>query len=137
MDEVVLAVLQHGGLVVEPSERAHAFALWLRVLVRVLDLLVALLHVTRADGLDLLVQRPAEHVLDVLDVESRALASMTLRRVALALGAREAVHEVLIQLMAIRVRLLVAVALVVKVLLELLVRQVEARAVRHVHLEAP
>ena len=82
-------------------------------------------------------QRSAQHVLDVLDVESSALASVALRGVTLALGARETVHEVLVQLVAVRIRLLVAVTLVVEVLLELLVRQVETGTVRHVHLEAP
>ena len=45
LDEVILAVLQHGSLIVEPAECAHALALGLRVLVRILDLLISLLHV--------------------------------------------------------------------------------------------
>ena len=82
-------------------------------------------------------QWPTQHVLDVLDVESGALSAVTLRGVTLALGACETVHEVLVQLVTVRIRLLVAGALVVEVLLELFVRQVETGPVRHVHLEAP
>ena len=46
-------------------------------------------------------QWPTQYVLDILDIESSALSTVTLRGVALALGACETVHKVLVQLVTV------------------------------------
>jgi hypothetical protein len=69
LNEVVLTVLDD-DLVVEASKARHSLALWLCVFVSVLHLFLSLLHVRRAVGLYLLLQRTAQHILRVLDVEA-------------------------------------------------------------------
>lgn len=121
LDEVILAVLEY-CLVVEPSDASNALALRLSVLVCILHLLLPLLHVARPDRLHLVVQRTAQHVLSILEVQPRVRS--------IAQPARLADEDLVVVLIAL------AIAVVLEIVHVLLVRQVEAGTVGHVHFEA-
>ena len=70
MNEVILAVLQN-SLIVETSD-SHALSFGLRVLVGVLHLLLSLVHMAGANGLNLLMKRSAQDVLSIFDIHPGA-----------------------------------------------------------------
>ena len=133
--EIILAILEDSSLIVKTSEHAHALTLWLRIFISIFHLFFTMLNVTWSDWLNILMKWTTQYCFDIFNVETCALATMTLRWSTLAFVTGETVYEILIQLVTIWIWLLISSTLIIKILLKLFISQIETSPIRHVHHE--
>lgn len=92
-----MAVLKGRSLIVEANETAHALAFGFSILVRIFDLLVSVVHVTRANRLHIFVEGTTQNSFDVLDIHTLT----TVRRMNLTFITCETVNKILVQLVTV------------------------------------
>lgn len=116
LDEIVLTVL-HDHLVVEASKGYHTFSFRLRIFISIFHFLFSLVHVRGPDWLNLVVKRPREHILSILDIKTWAVVawvSMGVLRSTIMILVAELAHEHWIEIL-ILIGMLVSSTLVVHI----------------------